>query len=146
MALIIQRAKDSDLDDIVHLWKRNIVTNNTPNEIKQMFQSCPEYFYLAKEDDRVVGFVAGTPKWGLGRILGIAVEEEYRGKSIGNKLLNILESTLIKEDINEIHLEVRVSNHKAIKFYEKHGYKRIRLKKAYYSNGEDAILYGKELR
>jgi len=145
MTLIIRRAKDSDIGDIVHLWKRNIVTNNTPAEIKQMFQSHSKYFYLAKEDNLIVGFVAGTSKWRLGRISGIAVEEEYRGRSIGNKLLNIVENTFIKEDINEIYLEVRVSNHKAIRFYENQGYKQIKIKKAYYSNGEDAVLYKKEL-
>jgi ribosomal-protein-alanine N-acetyltransferase len=145
MELIIRNVRDSDIEGIVHLWKKNIVTNTTPFEIKQLFQSYGKYFYLAEDNNGTVGFVAGTPKHGLGRILGIAVEEEYKGKSIGGKLLNIVENTFIKEDINEIYLEVRVSNHKAMQFYKKQGYKHIKIKKEYYSNGEDAALYGKEL-
>jgi ribosomal-protein-alanine N-acetyltransferase len=42
-------------------------------------------------------------------------------------------------------LTVRLSNHIAISMYEKDSYKSIDLLKAYYNDGEDALLMEKEL-
>ena len=36
-------------------------------------------------------------------------------------------------------LEVRISNDKAISFYIKNGFEKVLVKKAYYSDGEDAF-------
>ena len=42
-------------------------------------------------------------------------------------------------------LEVRNSNIPAQKLYEKHGFKQITIRKNYYDNSEDALIYEKEL-
>jgi ribosomal-protein-alanine N-acetyltransferase len=43
-------------------------------------------------------------------------------------------------------LEVRVSNRRAIRFYEKHGFVRVGKRKGYYSDsGEDALLFEKDI-
>ena len=44
-----------------------------------------------------------------------------------------------------VNLEVRVSNVKAIALYQKFGFKNVSVRKRYYSNGEDAYLMIKEL-
>ena len=44
-----------------------------------------------------------------------------------------------------VNLEVRVSNVKAIALYQKFGFKNVAVRKRYYSNGEDAYLMIKEL-
>lgn len=146
MAPTIRSVRDSDIDDIVRLWKGNIITSNTPAQIRRIFRLYGQYFYLAEEDNRVVGFVAGTRKPDrVGHISGIAVEEEYHGSGIGDELLSTVEKKFIKDGMCNITLEVRVSNHKAIRFYEGHEYEHIKIVRGYYSDGEDAILYGKEV-
>ena len=44
-----------------------------------------------------------------------------------------------------IHLEVKTNNFPAIDMYEQFGFKKITLRKKYYSTGEDAIIYRYEL-
>lgn len=82
-----------------------------------------------------------------GHIVSIAVIPEARRKGIGTALMLHVMKTL-KEDYNvdEYYLEVRVSNIAAIRLYEKLGFKRIKVIKGYYLNGEDAYLMAKSAK
>ena len=66
-------------------------------------------------------------------IFEIAVENEYRGKGLAKKLLNML------PDTKPIMLEVNIKNLPAISLYKKMGFKQISLRKNYY-NTDDAII------
>ena len=65
-----------------------------------------------------------------------------------NRYLKEMEK-LFPKDIDDVvetvTLEVRKSNEAAIKLYEKNGYVFVVNKKAYYSNGEDAVYMVKRL-
>ncbi len=52
--------------------------------------------------------------------LTIIVKDEYQGKGVGNKLINKMLS-----DQDEVWLGVLENNKRAIKLYEKHGFKTI---------------------
>lgn len=52
----------------------------------------------------------------------IAVKEEYRREGIGDKLLSFVEKESKLRGMNQLKLEVSISNLGAIKFYEKHGF------------------------
>ena len=76
----------------------------------------------------------------------IATKIEYRRHKIATKLLTFLEARLKKENIEKLFLEVRKSNSAAIALYEKNGFIKIGIRKAYYlDNKEDAILMVKDL-
>jgi len=45
-------------------------------------------------------------------------------------------------NVNLLTLEVRKSNKKAISIYERFGLNPIYIRRRYYRDGEDAILYG----
>lgn len=76
----------------------------------------------------------------------IATKIEYRRHKIATKLLTFLEACLKKENIEKLFLEVRKSNSAAIALYEKNGFIKIGIRKAYYlDNKEDAILMVKDL-
>ena len=70
----------------------------------------------------------------------LIVDERFRNQGIATELLNSLYN---KESFINITLEVRESNQIAIKFYEKHGFKKIAIRENYYSY-ENAILMIKE--
>ena len=75
----------------------------------------------------------------VGHLVSIAVLEEYRGRGIGKTLLQ--ETIRVMRDIYKtvsIYLEVRVSNERAIRLYEKMGFKKVRLVPGYYRDGENA--------
>lgn len=74
-------------------------------------------------------------------LIAIAVKEEYRNEGIGHYLLFAAMEEARKQLSTLMTLEVRVSNKNAQTLYEKFGFKRVGVRKGYYSdNHEDAFL------
>ncbi len=70
-------------------------------------------------DDHGHGFVdEGTPE------LGIAVWKEHRGKGIGGRLLDALESSAASAGFGALSLSANHGN-PAIRLYERHGYETV---------------------
>ena len=98
----------------------------------------------AVENSTMIGFVAGDPhpNDGWGWVATIAVDPNFRRRGIGTALLHACESNL---GVPRSRLTVRTSNQGAITLYEREGYKTIDVWKAYYNDGEDAIVMEKTL-
>ena len=73
-------------------------------------------------------------------IATIGVKEEYRHLGYGQKMMNYIVEQAELNGCENVSLEVRVSNDKAIKLYEKNGFIKASKRKGYYSDGEDAWL------
>ena len=81
---------------------------------------------LAVEDGNVIGFVGfgayrDEKDTNMGEIHGLYVLEKYHGKKIGYNLMNEAVKKLF--DYKKIALWVLKGNNRAIRFYEKHGFK-----------------------
>ncbi len=74
------------------------------------------------------------------QILNLYILPEHQGKSLGDELLEFCINYLEKFNVENITLEVRPSNFKAIQLYEKYGFHQAAVRKNYYDNGEDALL------
>lgn len=85
------------------------------------------------------------PEAGEAELLRIAVAPQARRRGVATLLLRHSEERLARMGIDELNLEVRVSNDGARHFYEAEGWRRTGLRRAYYRDGEDAVLYGKVL-
>ena len=96
----------------------------------------------AVDGERMIGFVAGDPRpsQGFSWIATIAVLPEYRQKGIGRALLRACEAQLTTP---RLKLSVRISNLSAINLYEQEGYRTMNIWKAYYSDGENALVMEK---
>ncbi len=77
----------------------------------------------------------------------VAVDSELRGSDVFQSLLASIRQRA-KDDAAEgaasstdVDLEVRADNRSAIRAYEKNGFVKIGLRKAYYADGADAVLY-----
>jgi ribosomal protein S18 acetylase RimI-like enzyme len=92
--------------------------------------------------ERMVGFISGDLQSAhlLAWIGTVAVLPEYRRMGIGTALLDAMEAQI---EVPRIRLCVRLSNHQAIRLYEKYGYSRINIWPRYYGNGEDAAVMEK---
>jgi ribosomal-protein-alanine N-acetyltransferase len=76
-----------------------------------------------------------------GHITTIAVAPEYRGRGIGELLLNGLIDQAMVLDADMLTLEVRVSNLVAQQLYLKYGFKPAGTRTRYYTdNSEDALI------
>ena len=146
----LRKAGESDLQEIIRLWKQNIKTVNTAADIADFFYSSEKYFFVAVStlsitEGRIIGFVGGAARNEHGHISGIAVDREYRKSRVGEGMLRALELEFLNDSFDTVTLEVRVSNRGAIKFYEKQGYKPSYTVKGYYADGEDALVYAKKI-
>ena len=71
----------------------------------------------------------------------IAVKDEYRRSGVAGVLLHEMFTVLQERGIVSVHLEVRESNHGAIKLYEKFGFMiKGRRQRYYQETGEDALI------
>lgn len=92
-------------------------------------------------EDTVIGYGGMWKVLDEGHITNIAVSKTFQGKGFGNDLVEAMLILAKELDINDVTLEVRESNTKAIKLYEKFGFKLAGVRKKYYSdNNEDAYI------
>lgn len=78
-------------------------------------------------------------------LLRLAVTPKARRQGLARRLLGESEIWLRSQGIDNLYLEVRSSNQPARALYESAGWKLQRLRKAYYRDGEDALIYWKQL-
>lgn len=102
-----------------------------------------EKVYAYYIDDAIVGFISSSIIYERAEIEYFVVKEEYRGKGIAKELLEYFISNI--KDGDNISLEVRCSNERAINFYLKNGFKKVATRDKYYGK-DDGYLMIKELR
>lgn len=97
-------------------------------------------------NDLVVGFCDYWNTFDSGTICQIAIHPDYQHQSLGTRLLDEVIKDAKAKKTRTLTLEVRESNSRAIKFYQKHGFIITLVKEKYYSNGENAIYMIKEVQ
>lgn len=70
-------------------------------------------------------------------ILNLAVDENFKKQKIGSLFIEKTIEIAKEKGINKLTLEVETQNFPALKLYEKFGFKRVRERKSYYSNGQN---------
>ena len=109
------------------------------NIIYELEENAFSVFYLALENDEVVGFLDYWITFDSSTVCQIAVKPKYRKLGIASKLLEKMFIDLKDKEVVVSTLEVRSHNESAINLYLKHGYFKEIIKKHYYSNGDDAL-------
>jgi [ribosomal protein S18]-alanine N-acetyltransferase len=80
-------------------------------------------------------------------VVTLDVAAEYRRKGLAGRLVRESEVSAMAAGAQWMQLHVFTGNEGAIRFYERLGYERIRVKRGFYgAPGLDAFVYGKELR
>ena len=141
----IQLASFDDLAQISTIEKE---TNKYPwslNNFKSSLDAGNNSIVL-KDEKNILGYaffsVIGTDS----HLLNITVSKNYQRKGYGKKILEkvLYQSKVLGATI--VFLEVRVSNYRAIDFYEKFGFKRDAIRYNYYDGNpkEDALLMSKQ--
>jgi ribosomal-protein-alanine N-acetyltransferase len=98
--------------------------------------------------DRVQGYGIMSIAAGESHILNLCVSPRVQGRGNGVAMLRHLCRTAMSHRARETYLEVRPSNHAAIRLYEGHGFQRVGTRKGYYpdaGNREDAFVYSLSL-
>ncbi len=94
----------------------------------------------------IAGFVTfHYQRQGYGHVITIDVHPDARRHRLGTLLLNAVCDRLRKMTAFMVVLEVAVNNHSALAFYDKHGFKRVKVLERYYNREVDAIFMTKRL-
>ena len=98
-------------------------------------------YYVIENTDGVIGYAGAWLVYDEGQITNIAIRPSARRQGFGAKLTSALIEECFKRGMNEIFLEVRVSNLSALSLYRQLGFTVKGMRKNYYSEPkEDAYI------
>ena len=101
---------------------------NKKNENNELFVCGAVVGNINRKPDKIQGYIAM-----------LAVEEEYRKKGLGRKMVELLINNFKKEyKVNEISIETEVDNYAALGLYESFGFVRTKMYINYYFNANNA--------
>lgn len=141
MCITIDLMKEEDIDGILDISSLSFSTSWSKESYIQELSNPVAKYFIAKLDDKVVGFAGTWIVLDEAHITNIAVHPNYRKQGIASKLLKELLSYCRKHRCTAFTLEVRSGNEAAKALYRKHNFKQDGIRKGYYQdNKEDAIL------
>lgn len=100
-------------------------------------------FLVAEDGGQIIGegicLVRKHKKGVSGRIYSLAVQAEYRGRKIGQRLLRAMVEAMASRGAQRVYLEVEQANAGAVTLYERHGFKAIEVLPDYYGAGRPGL-------
>lgn len=105
------------------------------------FSSC----LVLEENDLVIGFIIYSIIYERAEIVDLIIDPDKRRNGYGEKLINYAIDEIIKNNCQNITLEVNCVNYAAVGLYKKVGFEIEAVRKNYY-NGSDGYLMKKDLR
>lgn len=134
----LESINDILLTDFDDFWNYNTFKNELLNPNSK--------YIVAKINDEIVGFAGIWKSVDDVHITNIVTSKKFRRQNIGSILLsNLINLAKTYKDITSITLEVNSNNTPAQKLYEKFDFKVVGIRKKYYNNIDDAIIYTKDL-
>lgn len=118
--------------DFINFFRKTIKQNNIN-------------FFLY-EDKGIVGIKKDFPGHNHLELRWISVKAKHQNKGIGRKLIEFVESYAKKHNHRAVYLYTHPVHKKAIKVYQRLGYKKINEFPNYYSNRDKSLLFGKKIK
>ncbi len=97
----------------------------------------------AFKNDKLVGVITYSVGVDFADIEDVVVSKSERRKGVASSLVEMAKEDAFKA-VDKIFLEVRESNENATNLYKKNGFKQISIRKKYYKDGENALIFLKE--
>jgi ribosomal-protein-alanine N-acetyltransferase len=142
---MIRKAKIDDIPALVKIEKQVFEQSLGESFLYDEFLLNPFAHYFVYElESKVVGYIGYRAIDDQSEMMNFCVDPVYQGKKIGSEILSYTIDYLKGLGVRTILLEVRVSNEKAIKTYEKFGFRKSHMREEYYGN-EDAYVFIKEV-
>ena len=114
-------------DQVFSLWKEVFgyeTSHNSPDiVIDKKVEFNDGLFFVAVDNDNVIGTVMAGYDGHRGWIYSIAVSPAYRKKGLGSALLSFAEERLSKKGCMKINLQIMEGNEPVEAFYHSNGYK-----------------------
>ena len=96
--------------------------------------------------DYLAGYAVAWGVYDQGELANLCVTEEYFGTGLARRLLDEVLARMEARGITQVFLEVRESNARARRFYERDGFREVGRRRRYYVEpDEDALVLYKPL-
>tara|TARA_A100001391_G_scaffold162475_1_gene121528 strand:- start:2172 stop:2645 length:474 start_codon:yes stop_codon:yes gene_type:complete len=150
----IRQMQEAELDAVTQLLRDASEYSWNARQIRDSLQAENNSSYLLcdKDSGQILAYAVFLTVLDECQLLNIAVERSQQGRGLGYLFLQELIEAAGKTDTHSFFLEVRASNHVAIRLYEKLGFVKTGIRKNYYQGvegskegREDAWLYSLSL-
>jgi len=137
----VEPMRQCDLDRVEEIdrrcfplpWQRSVYETELHNRA-----AC---YLIARTTEAIVGYGGCWVVGDEGHLTTLAVDPDFRGKRIGERLLLCLMEEVVLRRASHATLEVRESNCPAQQLYRKYGFRNAAIRKTYYSDtGENALV------
>ncbi len=146
MAINIIELTYDDIAELVALEKRCFTEPWSKAMFENELENSHAHWLLCKDEQkRILGYVGFWMILDEAHITNVAVDQEFRNHGLGKLLMKTAVMQAIMLNAIRMTLEVRPSNAVALKLYEELDFKLYGNRKGYYENGEDALIYWKQL-
>ena len=144
----------ADLDRIMEIERASFGRDAYDrNLFAEYTHKCGELFLVAERGRKVWGYaltcLAARRRGGVSgkqaELISVAVDPAARGTGAARALMDSTLPRLRWREVSRMGLMVKVTNARARAFYERYGFKKIRIVRAYYEDGQDGWLMAKHL-
>ena len=108
--------------------------------LRAMLREHAPYFLVAAQRTEIVGFICGRKMADEGEILNLAVRPALRRLGSGRRLVEAFLQIGADQGVVKVHLEVRASNQRAIRFYRAMGFQEDGKRVGYYQAPTEAAV------
>ncbi len=141
MKVIIREMEIADLAMIMKLEKELFSAPWSEAMFSEEIKGHYAYVLQKDENKEIIGYLCGWKLLDEFTITNIGITGNFQRMGFGIKLVKFIVSKLLYEKCFIFTLEVRESNLKAIRLYEKFGFEQVGLRVNYYQNPvENAVM------
>jgi len=121
----IRKAKIEDASVRADIIRQCFNTELKPQVFTRGLNDKDQYRYVCEIENKVIGNISASRTNGNINIYGIGIFEEYRGKGYGREMLMLFLEQLMKEQDDNIFLEVACDNDNALSLYKSCGFNEV---------------------
>ncbi|MCI5071728.1 ribosomal protein S18-alanine N-acetyltransferase [bacterium] len=139
--------KENELDpikkDILNLLIKSGFLKN--NQDQQLIEQEHMHCFSVNQKNKPIAYALLSVLFEEAEILQVYVLDQFRRKGYAQAILIEVINFCQFKEVKKIFLELRQSNKKAYRLYQKQGFADLSCRKNYYSDGEDAIVMQRSL-
>ena len=146
---LVRRMQPADLDRILEIehacFRKDAYDRNL---FAAYARKCGGLFLIARDRKRreTCGYILTCRHRGGAELVSIAVDPVARTRGAASALMESTLRRLKRNRTGRLILMVKLTNWRALRFYRKFGFEKVKVVKRYYEDGRDGWLMEKRLR
>ena len=143
---VVREMTVADLAQVMVIENENFSKPWTDKGFLSFLLRYDTLFLVAEEEEQIIGFAGVVMVLDEAELTNVAVLKSRQKEGIGRLLIESLIRLIAECGVEILHLEVRVSNSKAISLYQRMDFEEVGLRYDYYeAPKEDAILMRRKI-